>query len=57
MLSVLAHHKTDAIFRVFNTDRYDDRDVIITNLLDSYDRLVAFGEKHLNDLLWMELSV
>lgn len=31
ILSVLAHHKTDAIFRVFNTDRYDDRDVIITN--------------------------
>lgn len=54
MLSVLAHHKTDAIFRVFNTDRYDDRDVIITNLLDSYDRLVAFGEKHLNDLFIME---
>ena len=47
--SVLAHHKTDAIFRVFNTDRYDDRDVIITNLLDSYDRLIAFGQKHLND--------
>ena len=46
---MLAHHKTDAIFRVFNTDRYDDRDVIITNLLDSYDRLIAFGQKHLND--------
>lgn len=54
ILSVLAHHKTDAIFRVFNTDRYDDRDVIITNLLDSYDRLVAFGEKHLNDLFIMD---
>lgn len=47
--SVLAHHKTDAIFRVYNTDRYDDRDVILTNLLDSYDRLISFGEKHLND--------
>lgn len=54
ILSVLAHHKTDAIFRVFNTDRYDDRDVIITNLLDSYDRLIAFGEKHLNDLFTMD---
>lgn len=52
--SVLAHHKTDAIFRVFNTDRYDDRDVILTNLLDSYDRLITFGEKHLNDLFVME---
>ena len=54
IVSVLAHHKTDAIFRVFNTDRYDDRDVIVTNLLDSYDRLMAFGRKHLNDLFTME---
>lgn len=52
--SVLAHHKIDAIFRVFNTDRYDDRDVILTNLLDSYDRLIAFGKKHLNDLFTMD---
>lgn len=52
--SVLAHHKTDAIFRVYNTDRYDDRDVILTNLLDSYDRLIAFGEKHLNDSFTMD---
>ena len=45
ILSVLSHHKTDAIFRVYNTDRYDDRDVIITNLLDSYDRLMSFGKR------------
>lgn len=44
ILSALAHHKTDAIFRMFNTDRYDDRDVITTNLLDSYDRLIDFGK-------------
>ena len=49
ILSVLPQHKTDAIFRVFNTDRYDDRDVIITNLFESYDRLLDFGKKHLND--------
>ncbi len=52
--SVLAHHKTDAIFRVYNVDRYDDRDVILTNLLDSYDRLMSFGKKHLNDLFTMD---
>lgn len=52
--SVLAHHKTDAIFRVFYTDRYDDRDVILTNLLDNYDRLIAFSEKHLNNLFTMD---
>lgn len=49
ILSVLPQHKTDAIFRVENPDRYDDRDVIITNLLETYDRLIAFGQKHLSD--------
>ena len=49
IMSVLPQHKTDAIFRVENLDRYDDRDVIITNLLESYDRLIAFGQKHLSD--------
>ena len=49
ILSVLPQHKTDAIFRVENVDRYDDRDVIITNLLDTYDRMIAFGQKHLSD--------
>lgn len=49
IMSVLPQHKTDAIFRVESLDRYDDRDVIITNLLESYDRLIAFGQKHLSD--------
>ena len=49
ILSVLPQHKTDAIFRVENVDRYDDRDVIITNLLETYDRMIAFGQKHLSD--------
>ena len=49
IFSVLAHHKTDAIYRMFNIDRYDDRDVITTNLLESYDRLLEFGRLHLND--------
>ena len=54
IMSALSHHKSDAIFRVFNLDRYDDRDVITTNLLESYDRLMAFGQKHLNDIFVME---
>ena len=49
IMSVLPQHKTDAIFRVENLDRYDDRDVMITNLLETYDRLIAFGQKHLSD--------
>ena len=35
IMSVLPQYKTDAIFRVKNLDRYDDREVIITNLIDS----------------------
>ena len=54
IMSVLPQHKTDAIFRVENKDRYDDRDVIITNLIDSYDRLISFGQKHLNDLFVLD---
>lgn len=54
IMSALPQHKTDAIFRVFNTDRYDDRDVVITNLIESYDRLMAFGKKHLNDTFHLD---
>ena len=54
IMSVLPQHKTDAIFRVENKDRYDDRDVVITNLIDSYERLMEFGRKHLNDLFVLD---
>lgn len=54
IMSVLPQHKTDAIFRVQNIDRYDDRDVVITNLIESYDRLLAFGQKHLNDTFHLD---
>ena len=54
IMSVLPQHKTDAIFRIQNVDRYDDRDVVITNLIESYDRLFAFGKKHLNDTFHLE---
>ncbi|MBI5555556.1 MAG: putative DNA binding domain-containing protein [Elusimicrobia bacterium] len=37
-----------------NVDRYDDRDDIRTNLIESYDRLLSFGEKHLNDPFYLE---
>ena len=48
IMSVLPQYKTDAIYRVKNMDRYDDRDVVITNLIDSFRRLMDFGKKHLN---------
>ena len=54
IMSVLPQYKTDAIYRVKNVDRYDDREVIITNLIDSYRRLMEFGKKHLNDLFVLD---
>jgi len=52
--SILPHFRTDAIVRKENLDRYDDRDDIRTNLIESYDRLMAFTEKHLPDKFYIE---
>lgn len=57
ILSALPHHKTDAILRRNNIDRYDDRDDIRVNLLDSYERLMQFVSKHLNDSFYLEGDV
>lgn len=54
IMSVLPQFKTDAIYRVKNMDRYDDRDVVITNLINSYERLMNFGKKHLNDIFVLD---
>ena len=52
--SALPHHRTDAILRKINLDRYDDRDDIRTNLLESYEKLTQFVAKHLNDPFYLE---
>ena len=54
ILSAIPHYKTDAILRRENTDRYDDRDDIRTNLIESYERLMQFIAKHLNDKFYLE---
>lgn len=54
ILSVLPHHKTDAIYRVEEMDRYDDRDIVRCNLIESYDHLMAFVEKHIDNKFYME---
>ena len=51
---VFPAYKTDALLRCVNVDRYDDRVTVSTNLLDSYDQLCAFGEKHLLDKFYLE---
>ena len=47
-------YRTDAYVRIENPDRYDDRDDVRTNLVESYDRLMAFGQKHLDDKFFLE---
>lgn len=41
--------RTDALLRIDDTERYDDRDFIQTNLLDMYDRLLDFIGKYTMD--------
>ena len=52
--SILPFHKTDLILRKQNLDRYDDRDDVRTNLIESYDRIMNFGVKHLSDPFYLE---
>jgi len=47
-------YKTDALLRRVNVDRYDDRTTVYTNLIDAFDRLMEFGEKHLDDKFYLE---
>lgn len=54
ILSTIPHHRTDLILRKVNIDRYDDRDLVRTNLIDSYDHIIAFIQKHLPDPFFLE---
>lgn len=44
---------TDAICRVENIDRYDDRLQVTTNLIDAYDLLMEFVAKHTSDKFYL----
>ena len=54
ILKVCPAHRTDLILRKVNVDRYDDRDLVCTNLIESYDRILAFVQKHLPDPFYLE---
>lgn len=54
VLNALPHHKTDALLRRVNLDRYDDRDDIRVNLIESYERLMNFIAKHLPDKYYQQ---
>ena len=44
---------TDAIYRVENLDRYDDRLQVTTNLIESYELLMEFVAKHTSDKFFL----
>ena len=44
---------TDAIYRVENLDRYDDRLQVATNLIESYELLMEFVAKHTSDKFFL----
>ena len=45
---------TDALLRKVDVDRYDDREIVKTNLIESYEQLMEFGRKHLPDRFYLE---
>lgn len=52
--NVCPTYETDALVRKINLDRYDDRETIRTNLIESYDLLMDFAKKHLPDKFFLE---
>ena len=54
LLQTVPHHRTDLILRKVNLDRYDDRDFVDVNLVESYDRIMQFVHKHLPDTFYLE---
>jgi ATP-dependent DNA helicase RecG len=52
--SVAPGYKFDALLRRRDTDRYDDRVIVRTNLIDAFDLLMSFVEKHLDDPFYLE---
>ena len=51
---VAPQYRTDALVRIVDAERYDDRDDIRTNLVEAFDRLMNFVRKHLNDMFFLE---
>ncbi len=52
--SALPHYNIDALLRRVQMDHYDDRDRIYCNLIEAYERLMAFIAKHLPNPFYLE---
>lgn len=51
---LLPFFKIDALVRIEDIYRYDDREYIQTNLIEAYEQLMTFVGKHLPDKFYME---
>ena len=54
IFDIVPAYRTDALLRKVNLDRYDDRETVKTNLIDSYRLLFDFAVKHLWDKYYIE---
>lgn len=52
--SVCPGYVTDAIVRIEDVDRYDDRLMVRTNLIEAYDRISEFCRRHMPDRFLLE---
>jgi len=52
--SVLSYFYIDVLVRFRNTERYDDRLRISTNLIDSYDLIMKFFAKYISEPFYLE---
>jgi len=57
ILNIAPTYVTDALVRKINVVRYDDREIIKINLVESYNQLLEFGRKNLSDKFFMEDTV
>ena len=57
ILNACPAYETDALVRRVNVDRYDDREIVRTNLIESFDLLMEFVRKHLSDKFFLENEV
>ena len=57
ILNAVPAYVTDALVRRVNVNRYDDREIVKTNLIESYDRLFEFGRKHLPDKFFLDETI
>ena len=52
--NILPHYKVDALVKIKDFDRYDDRLTLETNLIETYNELMDFTDKHLPDKFHLE---